>query len=306
MAVGKKVVNKQVPTCQEGILSQPRVTVIMPCYNGGAYLVRTIESVLAQSYKNYHFIAGNDGSTDNTAGILATYADSITIVDHPDHGNHGQAATYNLCLKQVDTEYIAFIDNDDLWHPNKLQTMVEAMDGLPDVGLMYSNGNVIDDNDRFLYPFLRDSHRETNATGAILLDCYIRTPSAVVVRSTVLRAAGAFTEGIIPDHDMWIRMKELAPFSYLDKKLFSYRVHGGQLSVTSTEKMWRDGVDTLERAVARYNYPSCIRRKRLAVIAYRLGDYARSSHNMFSAAYNYLRSFYYDPLRAVKKIVQLI
>lgn len=67
MAVGKKVMNTQMPTCQEGILSQPRVAVIMPCYNAGAFLVRTIESVLAQSYKNYHFIAGIDGSTDNSA-----------------------------------------------------------------------------------------------------------------------------------------------------------------------------------------------------------------------------------------------
>ncbi len=278
----------------------------MPCYNGAVYLVRTIESVLAQSYKKYHFIAGNDGSTDNTAEILAIYADKITIVGHPDHGNHGQAATYNLCLKHVDAEYIAFIDNDDLWHADKLQEMVNGMESLPGVGLMYSNGNVIDGNDKVLYPFLVNSHRETNATGAILLDCYIRTPSAVMVRSSVLRAAGAFTEGIIPDHDMWIRMKELASFSYLDKKLFSYRVHDGQLSVTATEKMWRDGVGTLERAVARYDYPSCIRRKRLAVIAYRLGDYARLSRNMLSAVYNYARSFFYDPIRAVKKIVQLI
>jgi glycosyltransferase involved in cell wall biosynthesis len=280
----------------------PRVCVIMACYNGERYLSATIESVLAQSYKNFHFIAGNDGSKDNTENILAEYAGKITIAHHPDRGNHGQAATYNLCLQEVNSEYIAFIDNDDLWHPDKLLKMVNAMDSLPDVGLMYSNGNVIDGNDRYLHYFLGKDHRETNDIGAILLDCYIRTPSAVMVRSETLRTAGIFTEGIIPDHDMWIRMKELAPFYYLNEKLFSYRAHAGQLSVTSTERMWRDEIGTLERAIARYHYPSCLRRQRLAVIYYRLGCCARLSNSTIAAGYNYIRSFFYDPLRAFKQI----
>lgn len=287
-------------------MDSPIVSVIMPCYNGERYLVRTIESVLAQSYKNYHIVAGNDGSTDNTADILKNYADKITILHHPDHGNHGQAATYNLCLKHVHSEYIAFIDNDDLWHPDKLQKMVNVIDSLPAVGLIYSNGNVIDAHDKFLHSFLGSNHRETNETGAILLDCYIRTPSAVLVRGDILRTAGAFKEGIIPDHDMWIRMKELTSFYYLNENLFSYRVHDGQLSLNATERMWRDGIDTLKRAMARYHYPYYIRKKRLAVIYYRLGVYDCLSKKLLSACCNYTRSFFYDPIRAFKEIAAKI
>lgn len=283
-------------------MENPKVGIIIPCYNGGDYLVRTIESVLAQSYKNYHIIAGNDGSSDNTAEILKNYGDRITILNHPDHGNHGQAATYNLCLQHVNYEYIAFIDNDDLWHPDKLQKMVNIIDSLPSIGLIYSNGDVIDAHDKFLYSFLGSNHRENNEIGDILLDCYIRTPSTVIVRGNILRAAGAFKEGIIPDHDMWIRMKELTSFYYLNENLFSYRVHGEQLSLNATEKMWRDGIATLERAFARYHYPYSIRKKRLAVIYYRLGAYDWSSKKLFSACCNYTRAFFYDPIRALKEI----
>lgn len=281
----------------------PKVAVIMPCYNSGKYLAQTIESVLNQSYQDYQFIAGNDGSSDNTAEILGDYADRITVVNHPDFGNHGQAATYNLCLKHANAEYIAFIDNDDLWHPDKLQKQVEVLDSNPDVGLVYTNGNVIDGNNKPLYSFFGSSHQETNEVGAVLLDCYIRTPSTVMVRSSVLQAAGAFEEGIIPDHDMWIRIKELANFYYINENIFSYRIHNEQLSHTSAEKMWRDGFGTLERAMNRYPYPSYIRRKRLAVINYRLGALSIKKRNLSSIGY-FLLACFYDPFRAFNKITK--
>lgn len=270
----------------------------MPCYNAEKYLVQAIESVLTQSYTNFHLVCGNDGSTDDTAQILENYADRITVVNHPDHGNHGQAATYNQCLTFVDSEFVAFIDSDDLWHPDKLQKQVEVLDKHPEVGLVYTNGSVIDGKDKVLYPFLDSSHRETNGTGAVLLDCYIRTPSTVVVRSNILQRAGKFTVGIIPDHDMWIRMKELTDFYYINENLFCYRVHGESLSQTSTEKMWREGFAALKRAMDRYPYPLHIKRKRLAVIHYRLGQYNLKNKKII-ALYHLIRSFTYDPFRAI-------
>lgn len=285
-------------------MNAPRVTIVMPCYNSAKYVAQTIESVLSQTYTNYLFIAGNDGSTDNTVDILQRYANHITLINHPDHGNHGQAATYNHCLRFTDSEYIAFIDNDDLWHPEKLQKQVDILDQHPEAGLVYTNGNVIDCDGKILYPFLGSSHRETNEVGAILLDCYIRTPSTVMVRSSVLRTAGEFKEGIIPDHDMWVRMKELADFFYIDEKLFSYRVHNDQASQTSTEKMWREGFGTLSRAISRYPYPGHIRRKRLAVIHYRLGEfYAR--RNKMAAVYHFLLAFILNPFRALKVLKRM-
>lgn len=278
----------------------------MPCYNAGKFVAKTIESVLAQTYNNYQFIAGDDGSTDNTAEILNRYAGRISVVKHDDRGNHGQAETYNLCLKYVNSEYIAFIDNDDLWHPDKLLKQVEVLDNNPTIGLVYTNGDVINDDGNILYSFIKSDHQETNEVGAILLDCYIRTPSTVMLRRNVLERAGNFKEGIIPDHDMWIRIKELTDFYYLNDKLISYRIHDKQLSQTSTEKMWRDGLGTLNRAMKRYSYPHYIKRKRLAVINYRLGELKISEKKHLHSIYYFIMAFLYDPYRAIVNMKRVL
>lgn len=278
-------------------MGRSKVAVIMPCYNAGKFLARTIDSVLRQSYKNFHLVCGNDGSTDNTAQILESYSGRITAINHPDHGNHGQAATYNLCLKHIDSEYIAFIDSDDVWRADKLEKQVDVLDSQPETGFVYTNGNVIDGDDRILHPLLSNSHREKNEVGDILLDCYIRTPSSVMVRSSIMQAAGEFRVGIIPDHDMWIRFRELTRFAYLEDRLTSYRVHDRQLSKTAAERMWREGFGTLTRALNRYPYPAHIKRKRLAVIHYRLGQ-CSSKKNSIVALYHLIRAFTYDPFRS--------
>lgn len=155
-----------------------------------------------------------------------------------------------------------------------------------------------------MYSFLSSIHTESNITGSLLLDCYIRTPSTVMVRSSILEKAGLFEVGIIPDHDMWIRIKELSEFYYIEDKLFSYRCHNEQLSQISSEKMWRQGFGTLQRALDRYPYPSDIRRRRLAILHYRLGE-AGVKTNRPSLLIHFLIAFFYDPQRAIKTLLKI-
>lgn len=220
-------------------MDNAKVAVIMPCYNAGKFLAQTIESVLAQNYTDFHLICGDDGSTDTTSKILEIYADRITVVHHPDRGNHGQAATYNLCLRYANSDYVAFIDSDDLWHQDKLQKQVDILDNHPEAGLVYTNGYVIDGNSQIVHPLFPGNHKEVNEVGTILLDCYIRTPSSVMVRTSIMRAVGEFRVGIIPDHDMWIRVKELTMFTYIKDLLIGYRVHDEQVIKTAAERIWR-------------------------------------------------------------------
>lgn len=284
-------------------MSKPRVTVIIPCYNAERYLAQTLESVLSQNYNSFEVIAGNDGSSDNTALILQQYSDRIKVVSHPDSGNHGQAATFNLCLQNADSEYIAFIDSDDLWEPDKLRRQIDILDRHPEVGLVYTNGDIINEEDKILYSFLGTEHEEANRIDHILLDCYIRTPSTVIVRHEILKKAGDFKVGIIPaDHDMWIRIKEISHFYFLNEKLFRYRVHEHQISQNSAEKQWRDGFGVLERALKRYPYPPFVRRKRLAVIHYRLAEIGKKKRKLRLLPHIFL-AVYYDPLRALRTLM---
>ena len=95
-------------------MHDPNVSVVIPCYNAERYLVQTLNSVLAQTYKNVHIVAVDDGSTDRTSVILENYSNRITTLTHKDKGNHGAPLSMNLGLSHSDSDYIAFLDADDL------------------------------------------------------------------------------------------------------------------------------------------------------------------------------------------------
>jgi glycosyltransferase involved in cell wall biosynthesis len=283
-------------------MTEPKVTVIIPCYNAERYLAETINSVLAQTYDSFRIIAVNDGSSDNTAAILTGYSEKVTVLEHSDGKNHGQAAALNLGLSCTDSEYIAFIDADDLWHSDKLRKQVELLDNNRDVDLVYTNGHVIDADGNCLYLLFDKNHRERNRVGEILLDCYIRTPSLVMVRRSILQEAGAFTIGIIPDQDMWVRIKEIGAFHYLGEVLTSYREHREQVSSVCNNKLWIDSLLVLNMAMDRYPYPGWLKNKRLAVIHYRMGVFSIKVGRYSSAILHFLKSCWYDPVRAFKRI----
>ncbi|QEM68661.1 glycosyltransferase [Geobacter sp. FeAm09] len=291
------------PEGNDKTVKVPKVTVIIAVYNQERYVAQTIESALAQRYDDYAIIAVDDGSTDRSAEIIDAYAGRIRILRHEDHGNHGQAAALNLGLLHAESEYIAFLDNDDLWHPDKLRKQVEILERNQDVGLVYTNGQVIGPDNTTLYPLFAEDHRETNRLANVLLDCYIRTPSLVMVRRSLLQAVGPFTVGIVPDQDMWVRIKERSDFFYLNEKLTYYRQHPEQLSITKCSKMWEDSLVVLKSAMERYPYPAWVRRKRLAVIHYRLGAFCLQAKIYHKAIWHFVRSCWYDPVRAAKCIL---
>ena len=98
------------------------VSVIVPVYNRENYVGETLDSILRQTYQNIEIIAVNDGSTDNSLSVLNSYKekypDKITVIDQQ---NQGQVRSRNNAIMQSKGEYIAFLDSDDLWQPDKLE-----------------------------------------------------------------------------------------------------------------------------------------------------------------------------------------
>ena len=282
----------------------PKVNVIVTCYNSEKYLRDTLESVLAQNFTNFVLTVVEDGSTDNTTSILRDYKSRLTVLTHLDGGNHGQSSSLNLGVSHCNSEYIAFLDHDDTWCPNKLRRQVEVLDLCPDVGLVYTNGFVINNENRILYPLLPEEHKENNRIIDLLLDCYIRTPSMVMVRTSLLKKVGPFMEGKIADHDMWLRINEVSRSYYLNEKLTCYREHSESISFSHNIKMWLDALFVLEKAIQRYPYPAWSRRKRLAVINYRLGKAYMKNRSCWVASVHMLKSFLIDPARAIKYAIE--
>jgi glycosyltransferase involved in cell wall biosynthesis len=118
-----------------------RVTVVTAAYNSARYISETIESVLAQTYSDYDYVVIDDGSTDGTANIIARYAPRVTVIHQQ---NAGAGAARNRGVEIAEGEYVAIIDADDVWAPEKLERQVAAMDQWdPDAGLCYTNATSV-------------------------------------------------------------------------------------------------------------------------------------------------------------------
>lgn len=113
-------------------MSDPVVSCIVPVFNGERYLSQALDSIFAQSYANLEVIAVNDGSTDASAGILRSYKQQVRCLEQSDKG---PAAARNLGANAARGEYLAFLDQDDLWHADKLTRQLARFEARPDVDL---------------------------------------------------------------------------------------------------------------------------------------------------------------------------
>ena len=121
-----------------------KVSVIIPAYNGDRYLGSAIESVLAQTYRDYEIIVVDDGSTDNTAQVAQQYKNDVRYLSQT---NQGVAASRNFGLAAALGDYIAFLDQDDLFLPYKLASQVELLDRDANLGMVNSGWQICQDGD---------------------------------------------------------------------------------------------------------------------------------------------------------------
>ena len=118
-----------------------RVSVIIPAYNGDRYMVEAINSILHQTYTNWEIIIVDDGSTDNTSNIIQKYSKQIKYFHQT---NQGVAASRNLGLSKAEGEYIAFLDQDDVFLPHKLASQVTVLAEDSTLGMVSSGWQIID------------------------------------------------------------------------------------------------------------------------------------------------------------------
>lgn len=118
------------------------VSIVVPFYNSGRFIRETLDSVVAQTYQDWELLLVDDGSEDESTDIAREYAarypEKVCYMDHSDHANFGAARTRNVGASQARGEYLAFLDSDDVWLPNKLADQVARLQEFPDVGLVFA------------------------------------------------------------------------------------------------------------------------------------------------------------------------
>jgi len=210
-------------------MPRPLVSIIIPAYNAGAHIDVSIESALAQTFSSRTVIVVNDGSTDNTADRLRAWADpAVHVITQP---NLGVASAVNTGIATSESEYIGFLDADDVWLPQKLTRHVQFLKDNPSVDLTFSWVRVIDaQGQRVRMPCPRwvgpISFRQ------LLADYTIRTMSAVVMRRSSIDEAGPVGTGFVRcmDIDFFLRVALLRPNNIhaIPEVLTLYRRHSGQ------------------------------------------------------------------------------
>jgi glycosyltransferase involved in cell wall biosynthesis len=239
-------------------MSTALVSVVIPTYNYGKYVVETVENVLNQTYRNFEIIVVDDGSTDDTRERLKAYADRIRYVHQE---NQGCAAARNTGIQAASGEWIAFLDADDLWHPQKLEVQMAYLAKHPDIVLLAANH--LEDLSGG-WPAIDIDH-ELPAESISVEDIVTRSrfgPSCVLTRKDCFAESGAFDSSLAPgaeDRDMWIRIASLFPAAILRAPLWWYRIHGSSMSYHA-ENMIRSERQVLEKTFAanqllRKNWP---------------------------------------------------
>jgi glycosyltransferase involved in cell wall biosynthesis len=235
----------------------PTVSVIIPTYNRADCIVAAVESVLAQTFRDLEIIVVDDGSTDDTVRRLAAYGPPVRVVTKP---NGGVASARNVGLRLARGRYVAWLDSDDLWLPFKLDLQLRVFREFPEVKLVFSEFNGLDESGRVSARFAGDLFHSLrlhkgglrgvfpghgrltyalegiDAAPAAIAVHYGRVyekliwgnlmlPTTIMFERSLVGAAGDFDESlrIFEDYDFHLRLARIAPVAYVDVPTAVYR-----------------------------------------------------------------------------------
>jgi GT2 family glycosyltransferase len=241
----------------------PRVTVHVPCYNYGRFLGEALDSLFRQSFTAWEAIVIDNASTDDTAAVLARYRDRrIRVVRHA--LNVGHIASYNQGLALAKGEFFVMLSADDRFKPGFLEQVVARFDAHPEVALVTTHGDRIDENGRVFRSELAPFDRSGIYDGLpVLFERTFVATSAGVARTAALRALGGHDPAMNHSSDayLWRRLAISGPVGYVHERLYERRFHGGSLSqgALRSQVLETEHAEQLARIFSRPDLPPRVR-----------------------------------------------
>ena len=207
--------------------ARPRVSIIIPTYNRANFLGDAVASALGQDYQDIEVIVIDDGSTDETKDVLATFRDRRLVCVRQD--NAGRSRARNRAIAMARGEYITFLDSDDYYLPSKVGTQVAFLDANPEYGMAYMSGLCVDDDRQAL-----NMTYHASISGKIYPQIAFYCPHTitlpnVIVRKEILQQVGPFDEAMqrFEDTDLWRRVSKITSIAGIDEIGCHIRTHAG-------------------------------------------------------------------------------
>ncbi len=238
-----------------------KVSVVIPAYNAERYIAQTLRSVFEQTYAPYEVIVVDDGSTDGTGRVVAQMGDRVR---YERQANQGASAARNRGVELAQGEWIAFLDADDAWYPNRLEVQLDYAASNPQVGFIYSDFALVDEGGRVLE---KDALRKRweaerskrnpklDLTVLAFYDQPFPYPSTVLMAKELLVKAGGFNlsfrANYHEDFEAFARVARLSPPHFIAQSLVKYRrpakpprgpsvEHNYRLLLHCLQEIWRD------------------------------------------------------------------
>jgi glycosyltransferase involved in cell wall biosynthesis len=234
-------------------MTHPLVSVVVPVYNGERYLRQALESALGQTYRSLEIVVVDDGSTDGSPQLIASFGSRLRSLRQ---ANGGVALARNSGIRAAHGELIAFLDQDDWWMPEKIEKQVALF--LADERLGLAHTAILQYSDSaaaFVEPVYL-THRSPQLQGDCFEELLLGNAifnSSTMIRKNVLQKSGTFDPGIpgntVQDYDLWLRIARHFPFAYLPQQLTALRLHDGQGTLNRLA-MLGDELRLLERIVS--------------------------------------------------------
>lgn len=271
--------------------AHPSVSVIIPTSNRSAALRRAVASVLAQTWADYELIVVDDGSREPIRPVVDAAADDrVQVLAHA--RCRGAAAARNAGIRASRGAFVAFLDDDDEWFPQKLERQLARFAAAPcATALVYGGAHVVSDQTgrivltRVPYP---------PAVGFVdLLNATVFGTSTPLIRRRCLDEVGRFDESLpgMQDRDLWLRIARCYPFQYVPEVLTVHHIHGDQISTNLDLKTL-----AMERMLAKYHddlvkHPSLLAKqlKRMAMLYFASGNRVRGWRYLVRAVRGGLR-----------------
>ncbi len=275
------------------------VSVIIPSYNSAAYLAEAIDSAFKQTFKNIEIIVIDDGSSDNTADIIKPYLNRIQYYKKQ---NAGPASARNVGLSHAKGDYVAFLDADDVWVPEKLEKQLKLIESNPAIGIVTCGEHQMDVNGKVFDSTRYIQYKDKNEfLNQMLIKNMVGGGSCCVVRRKCFDRIGLFDENLrgTEDWDMWMRLAEEYEVASIAEPLFYARIVPNSVSsLQNSMKMFNNEIKLLDKVFSSNKSLSTTQKARSYAFRYLAVAKSLRLNGDFSQAKDFaLRAFRTYPLQ---------